>query len=234
MNFAAILAGGKGTRMGNQDKPKQFLDLAGKPILIHSVEKFLVMPEFEKVIVLCPESWVEKTKDLIGRQCALAEKCAVIAGGSDRNDTIAKAIAFIEQNFGLDEETVLMTHDAVRPFVTYRIIKENLEAVRSHDACDTVIPCTDTIVESQDGATLQNIPDRSVLYQGQTPQTFKVATLKRIQGSLSAEEKGHLTDACKICSMKGVPCALVQGEPFNIKITYPSDLKMASALLGCE
>lgn len=234
MNFAAILAGGKGTRMGSQVKPKQFLELAGKPILIHSVEKFLVMPEFEKVIVLCPESWIEKTKDIIGKHCALAEKCTVIAGGSDRNETVAKAVDFIEQAYGLDDDTVLLTHDAVRPFVTYRIIKDNLAAIQNYDACDTVIPCTDTIVESSDGAVLQDVPDRSVLYQGQTPQTFKATTLKRIQDSLSNEEKNTLTDACKICSIKGVPCALVKGEPFNIKITYPSDLKMASALLGSE
>lgn len=234
MNFAAILAGGKGTRMGSQDKPKQFLELGRKPILIHSVEKFLAMPEFEKVIVLCPDSWVEKTKDIINKYCLLAEKCSVIAGGSDRNGTIAKAIDFIENNYGINADTVLLTHDAVRPFVTYRIIEDNLKALHNCDACDTVIPCTDTIIKSRDGNFLEGVPNRDVLYQGQTPQTFKAATLKRIQDSLSAEERSTLTDACKICSLKGVPCALVKGEPFNIKITYPTDLKMASALLGSE
>ncbi len=220
--------------MGNMDKPKQYLDLAGKPIIAYTVEKFLVMPEFEKVLVLCPEAWVQPTRDILEKAFGANDKLVVIQGGADRNGTVMNAVSYIEENYGVDGETVICTHDSVRPFVTYRIIKENLDAMASYDACDTVIPATDTIVVSEGGKEIDSIPERSKMYQGQTPQTFKVAKLKALQESLTQEEKQILTDACKISVLRCVPCALVEGETFNLKITYPSDLKMAQALLGME
>lgn len=234
MNFAAILAGGKGTRMGNQDKPKQYLPLGGKPILVHTVGKFLVMPEFEKVIVLAPDAWINSTKDILRKFFGSNEKLLVMRGGSTRNETIMNAVDYIENNFEIDKTTTLVTHDSVRPFVTYRIIKDNIDALKDFEACDTVIPASDTIVESVDGAVISNIPDRSIMYQGQTPQSFRVKTLRKQYDALSESEREILTDACKICVLRNTPVALVRGETFNIKITYPSDLKMAQALLGSE
>ena len=231
MNFAAILAGGKGTRMGNVDKPKQYLNLNGKPIILYTIEKFFIMDEFEAVIVLCPEAWIESTKDILRKEFGSTDKIVVIAGGSDRNGTIANAIQYIDSHYLIDDNTVICTHDSVRPFVTYRIIKENLGAMQECDACDTVIPATDTIVQSDDGRIITNIPNRAALYQGQTPQTFKVAALRQLQSQLTEEERAQLTDACKIFSMNGKPVALVEGSTTNMKITYSSDLLMAEALL---
>lgn len=234
MIFAAILAGGKGSRMGNQDKPKQYLLLNNKPIIIYTVEKFLALSEIEQVLVLCPEEWVEPTKDILRHHFGESSRLQVLAGGVTRNDTIMNAIDYLEGNFELDANSALITHDSVRPFVTYRIIEENIKAMDSCDVCDTVIPCTDTIVESDDGSVISTIPDRSCLYQGQTPQTFKIKKMRETFASLSDEEKALLTDACKIFTIKGEPVKLIKGEPFNIKITYPSDLKIAHALLGME
>lgn len=106
--------------------------------------------------------------------------------------------------------------------------------MRFSDACDTVIPASDTIIESNDGATIDAIPLRSSMYQGQTPQTFKVKKLKSLYEKLSDQERQTLTDACKICVLGGTPVSLVNGEVFNIKVTYPTDLKMAQALLGMD
>ena len=234
MNFAAILAGGKGTRMGNQDKPKQYLPLGGKPILVHTVGKFLVMPEFEKVVVLAPHAWINSTKDILRKYFGSNERLLVMRGGSTRNETIMNAVDYIEKNYEIDETTALVTHDSVRPFVTFRIIKDNLDALRYFEACDTVIPASDTIVESINGTVISSIPDRSIMYQGQTPQSFRVKTLRKQYDALSESEREILTDACKICVLRNTPVALVRGETFNIKITYPSDLKMAQALLGSE
>lgn len=232
MKFAVVLAGGTGSRMGKQDRPKQYLMLGGRPIIAHTVEKFLVVDEFEKVIVLCPEPWVETTKDILRSHFGDCERISVVKGGDTRNDTIANAISFIEENYGIDDDSVICTHDAVRPFVTYRIIRENLDAMECCDACDTVIPSADTVVMSEDGKRLSSIPDRSKMYLGQTPQTFKVAVLKDLQDSLTADELASLTDACRIFALRNKEVALVRGETFNIKVTYPSDLKMAQALLG--
>ena len=230
--FGIILAGGRGTRMGNAEKPKQFLEIGGKPIIIHTVEKFAVQPEFEKIIVLCPKAWIEHTKDLIRKFVPMRERVVVIEGGASRNETLMNAIRYIEENHTLDEETIIVTHDSVRPFVTRRMIEENIEATRKYGACDTVIPASDTIVESLDHQVITMIPDRAFLYQGQTPQSFHALKLKKIYESLTEEEKAILTDACKIYVMKGEPVHLVEGDVSNIKITYPADIRIAESLIG--
>lgn len=233
MIFAVILAGGTGSRMGSTDMPKQFLEIKGKPILNHTIEKFLPNPKFEKIIVLSPKAWIGHTKEIIRKFTGKNDKIAVIEGGSTRNETIMNAIRYIDREYGLDDDTVIVTHDSVRPFVTHRIIEENIEAAQKYGACDTVIPATDTIVEGN-GAAITSIPDRRKMYQGQTPQSFKAKLLRDTYESLSDEEKDILTDAAKILVMKGKEVRLVQGETFNIKITYPYDLKIARSLLDEE
>ena len=231
MVYGAILAGGIGSRMGNVEKPKQFLHIGKKPIIVHTAEKFIINDSFEKVILLCPKQWLNYTKELLDKYLP-DSGIEVIEGGAKRNDTIMNAIAFIEENYGLDEETVLVTHDAVRPFVTHRILEDNIEMASRGVACDTVIPATDTIVESTDGKTISNIPNRAHYYQGQTPQSFRAKRFKDLYNSLSDEEKDVLTDAAKVFIVKGEEVALVDGETFNIKVTYPYDLQLAETLLG--
>lgn len=234
MVFSVILAGGTGNRMGNTDMPKQFLTIKDKPIIIHTIEKFLSTPQFEKVIVLTPKMWIDHTKHIIKKHIGECDNIAVIAGGDTRNETIMNSIDYIEKNFTLDDDTVIVTHDSVRPFVTHRIIKENIDAAQKFGACDTVIPATDTIVESINKSTISAIPQRQNMYQGQTPQSFKAKNLREIYRSLSDEERDILTDAAKILVMKGQAVHLVNGETYNIKITYPYDLKIARSLLEEE
>lgn len=234
MTYGVILAGGIGSRMGG-DKPKQYLTVKDKPIIIYTIEKFLVVPEFEKIIVLCPKQWVEHTKNLVEKHAAKAgDKVVVIEGGSTRNETIMNAIKFIDSEGNLNDDTIIVTHDSVRPFVTHRIIMENIAAAKEFGACDTVVPATDTIVEALDNTVISNIPDRSKMYQGQTPQSFKALKLKNMYDALTKEEKNILTDAAKIFVIKGEKVALVQGETYNMKITYPYDLRVAKSLLEEE
>ena len=233
MIFAVILAGGTGSRMGSTDMPKQFLEIKGKPILNHTIEKFLPNPQFEKIIVLSPRAWIGHTKEIIRKYTGNSERIAVIEGGATRNETIMNSIRYIEKEFGLDDETIIVTHDSVRPFLTHRIIEENIAAAQEYGACDTVIPATDTIVEGN-GECITAIPDRRKMYQGQTPQSFKAKLLRDTYMSLTEDEKAILTDAAKILVIKGMKVSLVQGETFNIKITYPYDLKIARSLLEEE
>ena len=185
MVFGLVLAGGIGSRMGNVDKPKQFLHIGDKPIIVHTVEKFCINSKLEKVIVLTPEQWINYTKDLFAKYLPEGDKVVVIQGGAMRNETIMNGIRYIEENYGLDEDTVIVTHDAVRPFVTQRIIDENIRLACEGTATDTVVPATDTIVETQDGETIASVPDRANLYMGQTPQSFKARTFKELYLSLT-------------------------------------------------
>ncbi len=231
MVFAAVFAGGNGNRMGKGNTPKQFLELGSKPIIIHTIEKFFVNESIDEIVVLCPKPWIAHTKDLVKKYIPQGKKITVIEGGETRNDTLENAVTFVENNCNVDDNTILVTHDAVRPFLTHRIITENVEMAQKYGATDTVIPATDTIVESVDGKLISNIPNRSDMYQGQTPQSFRVKELRAVIDSLTKDEKSILTDACKIYAIKNKPVHLVEGEVFNIKITYPYDMKVAHSLL---
>ena len=231
MVFAAIFAGGKGSRMGNSDTPKQYLKLGSKPIIIHTIEKFFVNDKIDEILVLCPKAWVAHTKDLVKKYIPEGKKVTVIEGGATRNGTLENALSFIESNYEINNDTIIVTHDAVRPFLTHRIISDNVDAAIKYGACDTVIPATDTIVRSEDGKLIFEIPDRTKMYQGQTPQSFKVKELISVIGSLTDDEKAILTDACKIYTIKNKPVYMVDGEVFNIKITFPYDMEVATTLL---
>ena len=109
MVYGVILAGGIGSRMGG-DKPKQYLNIKGKPIIVYTIEKFFSVPDFEKIIVLCPKQWVEHTKNIIEKHIAPAgDRVQVIQGGETRNETIMNAIKFIENEGNLNDDTVIVT-----------------------------------------------------------------------------------------------------------------------------
>ena len=231
MIFAAILAGGIGSRMGGTDTPKQFLTLGDKPVIVHTIEKFVINSKFDKIIVLSPKSFINHTNNLIREYFGGSEKIIVLEGGETRNDTIMNSLNYITENFDIDDDSIIVTHDSVRPFVTHRIIEDNIDAAKKFGACDTVIPAPDTIVESVNGNTISSIPIRANYYQGQTPQSFNINKLSTLIGSLTDDEANILTDACKIFTLKDEDVYLVDGEVTNIKITYPYDLKLANTIL---
>lgn len=231
MIYAEILAGGKGTRMGNISMPKQFLTLGEKPIIIHTIEKFLLNSRFEKILVISPKEWMRHTKDIIQKHIGHNEYLVVVEGGTDRNESIMSGIRYIEREYGINDDDVIITHDSVRPFLTHRIIEENIEAALKYGAVDTVIEAIDTIITSEDGDVITDIPVRDTMFQGQTPQSFNIKMLVNHYNSLTNHQKQILTDACKICSIMGEKVKLVKGEVFNIKVTTPYDLKVANAIL---
>ena len=226
MIYAVIAAGGIGSRMG-AEKPKQYIRIGDKTIIEHTALKFSNNKNIDKVIVLCPADWVDYTRELF-RDTDIT----VICGGLTRNETLMRAIDYIEETDTLRDDTYLVTHDAVRPFVTDEIITKNIEAVKRYGATGTVIPATDTVFQSKKGVIIDSIPDRSELYQAQTPQCFGALKLRELYNSLSDEDKDILTDGCKIYLLKGYDVHLVQGDVSNIKITYPHDLIVAEAILS--
>ena len=235
MIYAGILAGGTGTRMGISNMSKQFLDLGNKPIIIHTIEKFLLEPEIEKIVVGVHEDWISHAEDLVEEYIStFKDRIIIVAGGSDRNTTIENIIKAIDDYKELTDEDIVITHDSVRPFITLRIIKDNIRLAKECDAVDTVVEAVDTIVESTNGEYITNIPNRAHYYQGQTPQSFRCKDFLNLYNSLTSEEKQILTDACKIFVIKGKEVALAKGEYSNLKITTVTDLKIAKSMLEDE
>ena len=231
MIFGAILAGGTGTRMNLTTMPKQFLPLGDKPILIHTIARYLKCEKIDAVIVGVHADWVEYTNELLEQYLPGAKnRVKVITGGTDRTDTMLRLLNAIEQTYGASDEHIVLTHDGVRPFFTQRMLEENIAAVYEYGAVNTVSPAIDTIVVSEDGKTISSVPNRATMFLGQCPQTFRVSQLKAVYNSLTEEERKTLTEATKIYTMRGLPVYLVQGAASNIKITTPADYTMAQAI----
>lgn len=218
--------------MGSTELPKQFLLLGTKPIIIHTIEKFLLNIKIDKIYIGVPKDWKLYLDDLILKFIGENNKIETLVGGRDRNDTIMNIIKVIQNKYGENEDDFIITHDAVRPFVTSKIIDENIEKVLEFKACDTVIPAIDTIVVSTDNKIITEIPERRYMYQGQTPQSFQINLLKKLYDQLNENEKKILTDACKICVVKNTPVYLIEGMIENLKITTPGDYKIAKAMIG--
>jgi len=236
MNYAEILAGGKGTRMGNVPLPKQFLNLGGKPIIIQTTEKFLANMYIDKIMLVVPSGWIQYTTDIINKFIDNDDKnrIFIIAGGENRSETIMNGIRFIENNFGIQDDDIVITHDAVRPFVSQRIITENVIETIKHGAVDTVIPAIDTIVKSDtENEFIGDIPERKFMYQGQTPQSFNIKLLISSFKNLNNEQKNILTDAAKIVlmSQNDNNVKFVIGEQMNFKITTSFDFKLAESIV---
>lgn len=226
MIFAGIVAGGCGSRVKSTVIPKQFIEIGGVPVIVRTVRAFLAVDSIDVVYVGIKPDWHEYTDELFERFEIDSRRVKVIDGGADRNGTVMNIAEAIVAEHGENEGDIILTHDAVRPFVTEKIIKDNIEAMREHSACGTYMPAADTIIRSDGDKVLETL-NRSELYQAQTPQTFRLWELRRNYYSLSEEQRGKLTDTCSVFTACGEEIYLVTGEAMNFKITTDSDLRMA-------
>ena len=232
MIFAALVAGGHGTRMGGS-LPKQLLPLGGKPVLFHTVEHFLRHPQIDGVVIGIAPDLYDQTHDLLARYCP-QQPVYLVNGGSNRNDTIVRIIDYMVSSLSCTTDTLVLSHDAVRPFVTDRMIDDSIAAMRDStvSVCTTAIPETDTVVCTHDTRTADSFPDRSTLYRIQTPQTFRIGTFRQVYAALNEQQKVAATDVCSLFRQQGLPVRLVSGDRRNIKLTYPEDFRYAEYLLS--
>lgn len=229
MIYAAILAGGKGTRMGG-DLPKQFLEINGVPIVVRTVRAFLNCGIVDDIALCVPLDYLDYTREILNRYPNTANRINVIQGGEDRTGSMERACRFFERSGVTEPDDIIITHDCVRPFVTSDMILSSVEAAKTYGGATAAIPSVDTICFSSDGQIIESVPDRSKLFSVQTPQTFILKDFIQILYSLSDKEKRLVTDASAVFRLRGRTVALSQGSPANIKITHPSDIPLAEKL----
>ena len=229
MNIALILAAGTGSRMGNADKPKQFLPIYGKPLMIHTIEAFEMHDDIDKIVVVTSEGYDDQVK-VWCKQYDLGKVSAVAIGGDSRQVSVYNGLQAIKA-LGAKDDDIIVIHDAARPLISQNIITNNIEACKKYAAVDTVIKASDTIVASSDAERITNIPNRSELYQGQTPQTFKFALISEAHEKAKAGQIPNVTDDTKLVISMGKEVHLVEGSKQNFKITTFDDLMMLKALL---
>jgi 2-C-methyl-D-erythritol 4-phosphate cytidylyltransferase len=224
---AIILAGGDGNRFGGE-LPKQFVRLAGDPILLRTLRR-LHGARIERVVVVAHPRWLDETRRLID-EAGLVTDVLVVPGGATRNESTRNGLAALG---GADEDIVLV-HDAVRPLLPLEVIQRAIEPIISGraEATDTVIPSADTLVVV-DGEDVAEIPDRARYRRGQTPQTFRVGVLAKAYAAAEAAGDLGATDDCSLV-LRYVPEArmlAVAGDEINMKITTRIDMVMADRML---
>ena len=229
MIYAGILAGGIGSRMKTAGSPKQFLSIAGKPIILHTIERFAQCSRFDRIYVAAVKGFVEHLTEMVKNEISDSSRITIVEGGADRNGSMANVISAIRA-VDSDPDSILVTHDGVRPFVPLSVIEDNIDEAIRYGAADTAVPSIDTIIRSDDGRRIDEIPARDVLYNSQTPQSFRISWFEQDYNALDDEQKERLTDACKIFLLSGREVRIVQGDPCNIKITTPIDLRLAEAI----
>lgn len=227
MNIAVILAGGSGTRMGS-DIPKQFIDIYGKPMIVHTIESFDVNANIDKIVIACKEEWQEDLKIWM-RQFGLSKVKYIVSGGETRQESVYNSIRALD---GVcTDEDILVIHDAARPLISQRIINENIDGAKEFGAVDTVIPSADTIVRTLDGKTIDSIPVRSELYLGQTPQSFKYNLIKTAHEYSIENSTIDATDDCQLVRKLDRDVHLVNGDKLNFKITTFEDLLLLKSVI---
>jgi 2-C-methyl-D-erythritol 4-phosphate cytidylyltransferase len=223
MITAIILASGSGLRF-QDNQPKQFMKLAGLPVMVHTLKIFQSSSQIDSVVIVCHEDYSDYVWELCG-QYGLTKVSKVVVGGSTRQESSQIGI----DTCGEDTDYVLL-HDSVRPFLTHKVIDEIVAAAKKHGAADTVIPSADTLVQVDCDGFIEEIPERSRFRRGQTPQAFDYQLIR--DAHLKAIEDGvvNATDDCQLVMRLGRKVYTVCGDEQNIKITYPIDLHIADKL----
>lgn len=222
--IAIILAAGTGSRVG-ASVPKQFLHIAGKPILLHTLEVFESSAEIDDIIVMMHPDWLEHAQAMVA-DAHLTKLRGIHPGGETRNDTTRLALGFVA------DEDRLLIHDAVRPFVDHRIIADCVDALDVFDAADTTIPSADTIIEVNDDHTISRMPRRDALRRGQTPQAFRAGVLRQAYELADELPDLTVTDDCGIllATLPETPIIVIEGSLRNMKVTEPLDLQIADRI----
>ncbi len=230
MIIAVILAAGKGSRVNGADKPKQYLDIGSKPMLCHTVEKFLACQQIDYVVIAVLKDWIQYTKNLFRNYGY--KHIAICEGGGDRQESLYKAIVYCQKWLNAPDKTIILSHDAARPFVTQEIIKANIQSIQDAEVVTTAIPAVDTFIRSEDGLTITETVDRHQMYQVQTPQTFHLRQYLDVYTKSDKVAKLQSTDATGLLGRQGLKIRLIRGDQRNFKITTEIDFKSAEALLN--
>lgn len=225
-----IPAAGLGTRMAAQSRvrqgqtSKQFAEIAGKPILLHTLEKFAQFPEVSDIYVAVRENEAQRLRDFLAA-LRLGPKMHVVVGGDHRQQSVANALADVKA----DGNDVVLVHDAVRPFVDREIIENVIECAAKRGAAIAGLPAVDTVKHVErtaEGAIITSTVPRERVVMAQTPQGFRFELLKRVFDE--AAQDGFIgTDEASLVERAGHEVAVVMGSPKNIKITTPADMELA-------
>ena len=230
MNLAVIFAGGVGKRMNNNSRPKQFLELNGKPVIIYTLELFDSHPLVDGIIVSCIEGWIPFLQRSV-QQFGLTKVVSIVPGGASGQESIYNGLCEAERHTaGSGDDNIVLIHDGVRPLINEQTITDNIVKAHQSGSCITCVPATETFVVSMpDGS--HSIPERADSLIARAPQTFRLNDILTAHRKAVSEGRKDFIDSCTMMHHYGYGLTMTLGPSENIKITTPSDFFVFRAMI---
>lgn len=229
MNTALIFAGGAGRRMNSAGRPKQFLELHGKPIIIHTLEHFDRHPEIDSIAVVCIEGWIDYLKELLDRFRIRKVRWIVPGGTTSQESTRIGLNAIAADQDPAD--TIVLIHDGVRPLITPELISASIAAVRKHGNAITIAPAIETIITVDRENSVSGLIDRQSCRLARAPQSFVLADIMAMHRRAMDDGYDEMIDSASLMIHYGASLHLVEGPAENIKITTPADFYIFKAIV---
>ncbi|NLN48188.1 MAG: 2-C-methyl-D-erythritol 4-phosphate cytidylyltransferase [Clostridiales bacterium] len=232
-NIVVIFAGGVGTRMKNTDKPKQFLRIDGKPIIIHTLEKFETCTMIDAIAVACNKDYMDNLNELL-IEFDIKKVKWVVPGGETGQLSIFNGLDVVYNDKNVCEDAVVLIHDGVRPVIDNQLILENIVTARTYGNAVTVVNATETIVVSKDKRNMDDLLERDVIYFAKAPQTFFLKEIHSVHLKEMESDSIKNVDSCSMMFKYGHKLNFVKGKSSNIKITTYEDYYIFKALYELE
>lgn len=229
-NVALIIAGGVGNRMG-QDIPKQFLNVCDKPVIVYTMECFQRHPEIDGIVIVCIDGWHEMVSSY-AKQFRITKLDSIVSGGKTGFESIINGTKEVERLYGGD--ALILVHDAIRPNLSEEIISENIRVCKEKGNAVTCIPCNEAMLYTEDGEMSKESINRDNLLRTQTPQTFYVKKLRKVQEEALSKGMKNTTASCTLFVEMGYPVYKANGSEKNVKLTTPDDIEIFKALLNSK
>lgn len=226
-NIAVIFAGGTGRRMQTVSKPKQFLELNGKPVIIYTLELFDNHQNIDGIVVVCIKDWIPFLKKQL-KKFEINKVGAIVEGGVTGQESIYNGLIAASETYGMDCNVLI--HDGVRPLITEKTITDNIESVNKFGNCITRVPATETFVIMQDDGNLE-IPSRAKSLIARAPQSFLLKDILTIHKKARKVGNNDYIDSCTMMSQHGFHMHTIIGPMENIKITTPTDFFIFRAMV---
>ncbi len=232
MNIGVIFAGGIGSRMHSKEKPKQFLDLYNKPIIIYTLEHFENNPEIDAVVIACVEGWISYLKELLYK-FRISKVKAIVPGGKYGQDSIYNAL-IAAKDVGGEENTIVLIHDGVRPLINTNLLSECIHSVKEKGSAITAGIVKETITIIGEDNSIEEVPARDKSRVAKAPQCFWLTDILKAHRRALTENRHDFIDSCTMMQHYGYKLFMVDGPYENIKITTPDDYYTMRAIIEAK
>ena len=222
MNIALIFAGGTGQRMNTKTKPKQFLELHGKPIIVHTIDHFENHPMIDAIAIACLKDWIPQLKSIL-KKYHIKKVRWIVPGGETSQMSVKNGLHILSEDPSVPDDSIVLIHDGVRPLIDEDTISQNITCALRYGNAVTVVPATETIINVTEKEEIANILDRNRCMMARAPQTFRLADILSAHRKAEAEGLTDMIDSAMLMSHYGTTLHIVEGPFENIKITTPPD-----------